>query len=55
MVPFLHLPALVPRTHGLPLDPPRPLLVSTVTYGTFISLDLSSGRDDRGFCKAVWA
>lgn len=55
VVPFLHLSALVPRAHGLSLNPPRAFFVSAVTYGTFVSLDFSSSWDDSRFRKAVWA
>lgn len=54
-VPGLHLPAFVPRAHGLPLDPPRALLVSAVADGALVSLDFSPSWDDRRLRKAVWA
>lgn len=50
----LHLPAFMSRAHGLPFNSPRALLISTMTYGAFVSLHLSTSWDDSGFCKAVW-
>lgn len=49
----LHLPALVPGAHGLPLDPPGALLVGAVADGALVSLHFPAGRDDSSFCKAV--
>lgn len=51
--PGLPLPALVAGAHGLPLDPPRALLVGAVADGALVRLHLSPRGDDGGFCKAV--
>lgn len=43
----------MPGAHGLPLDPPRPLLVGAVADGALVRLHLPAGWDDGRLCEAV--
>lgn len=52
--PVLHLPALMPRAHGLALDVPRAFLVRAVADGALVRLHLPPGWDDSGLREAVW-
>lgn len=53
--PALHLPALVPGAHGLPLNPPGALLVGAVADGALVRLHFPPSGDDSGLGEAVWA